>query len=71
MPFLEALSALSECLLIENGDDDLARISGSLSLHRQGMPAPHMHPKSLCQARLGWFSHTHPMPKHLGQFSFT
>ena len=44
-------------------------MSGSSALlHSHGIPAPHMQPNSSLQARSGWFSHTHPMPKHTGQF---
>lgn len=43
---------------------------GSPRLHSHGIPAPHWQPNSSLQERLGWFSHTHPMPKQTGQFLF-
>ena len=43
-------------------------VSGcSTSLHLHGMPAPHMQPRVSDHALLGWFSQTHPMPKHIEQ----
>jgi hypothetical protein len=33
-------------------------------------PAPHMQPISSCQARSGWFSQTHPMPRQMWQCLF-
>lgn len=43
---------------------------GSLSLHLQGIPAPQVQPSSSSHAILGWFSQTHPRPKHFGQLFF-
>ena len=40
----------------------------SALLHEQGVPAPQVQPISSSHGLSGWFSHTHPMPKHLGQF---
>jgi hypothetical protein len=36
-------------------------------LHLHGSPAPQVQPSSSSHARSGWFSHTHPIPKHMRQ----
>src|SRR5882757_11477695 len=47
----------------------ISLVSGSSALlHLQGIPAPHRQPSSSSQARSGWFSHTHPIPKQTGHF---
>jgi hypothetical protein len=42
----------------------------SARLHSQGIPAPHWQPNSSDHASCGWFSHTHPIPRHIGQSGF-
>jgi hypothetical protein len=59
----------SQCRAIFSSSIITWRVSSSSPpLHLHGSPAPHVHPISFSQARSGWFSQTHPMPKQIGQF---
>jgi transposase len=63
--------ARSQCRVVSCSSITTSLKSGSSpSLQRHGIPAPHMQPISSCQARSGWFSHTHPMPRQMWQFLF-
>ena len=56
-----------QCFVVLFSSMMTSLMSGSSPpLHLHGIPAPHRQPSSASQARSGWFSQTHPMPKQMG-----